>query len=664
MDLLNIALPALAEAAGIIATPSTFLYLCLGVVVGLCVGVLPGLGGIAGLSLVLPFVYGLDTASGLALMIGLVAVIPTSDTFASVLLGIPGSAASQATVLDGFPLSSQGHAARALSAAFMSSLFGGLFGAVVLSVFILVARPLVLSFGVPELLLLTILGFSMVSVLSGRSPLKGLIAVALGMIVASIGEAPAEGSQRMTFGNWYLQDGLTLVIVGLGIFAIPEILGLLREDKPISKSGGLGSGWVEGIRDWWQNKWLSIRCATIGVIVGVIPGLGGAVVDWIAYGHTVQTTKDRSRFGKGEIRGVIGPESSNNAKEGGGLVPTLLFGVPGSGAMAVFLAGMVLLGIEAGPAMMRQELPLTYSIVWSLAIANVVGAGLAIAFSGGIARVTTIPFPLFAPFLLIVISFTAFQSGRTMWDLVALVCVGILGIMLKRFDWPRPAFLIGFVLASQAEVYTYQATQIATVRHTIGGWSSALGYLLSPVGICILFVIAGSLWLAMRNKPQGDDDTPPFRSRTAPLIFAAFIAAVLAFAMFDSMGLSSFIDQIFPIAVSALGLLAALVLIWQVYRNAESPSLHYDAEAAEMLPPRSIWQGLFWIVGLVGMIAMFGFAIGATLFVSLFLIFRANVRWYKAVIGGLLGAGLVVGLSELLGRDLPQSVITMAQIGL
>jgi hypothetical protein len=168
----------------------------------------------------------------------------------------------------------------------------------------------------------------------------------------------------------------------------------------------------------------------------------------------------------------------------------------------------------------------------------------------------------------------------------------------------------------------------------------------------------------MRNKPQGEDHTPPFGSRTAPLIFAVFVAAVLAFAMIDSMGLSSFIDQIFPISVSALGLLAAFVLIWQVYRNEESPSLHYDAEAAETLPPRSIWQGLFWIVGLVGLIALFGFAIGATLFVSLFLIFRANVRWYKAVSGGLVGAGLVVGLSELLGRDLPQSVIPMIQIGL
>lgn len=153
------------------------------------------------------------------------------------------------------------------------------------------------------------------------------------------------------------------------------------------------------MKDWWRNRWLSIRCSTIGVIVGVVPGLGGSVVDWIAYGHTMQTAKDKSQFGKGDIRGVIGPESSNNAKEGGGLVPTLLFGIPGSGSMAVFIGGMILLGYDAGPQMVTNDLPITYTVVWSLALANVFGAGLCLLMSGGIAKLTTIRFPLLVPFL-------------------------------------------------------------------------------------------------------------------------------------------------------------------------------------------------------------------------------------------------------------------------
>ena len=349
MDLIGTALPALAEAFSLIFSLKQMGWLAVGVLLGLSVGVFPGLGGIAGLSLVLPFIYGMDPVSGLAMMVGLVAVIPTSDTFASVLMGIPGSSASQATVLDGFPLAKKGEAARALAAAFTSSLFGGLFGATVLTFFILIARPIVLAFGLPELLMLTVLGFSMVGVLAGRSLLKGLVAAGLGLAVGAIGEAPAQGSPRMDFGNWYLQDGFQLVIVGLGIFAIPEIISLLRQDRAIAKDAKLGAGWFDGVKAWWANIWLSLRCSAIGVIVGVVPGLGGSVVDWIAYGHTMQTTKDKSKFGKGEIRGVIGPESSNNAKEGGGLVPTLLFGIPGSGSMAVFIGGMILLGYDAGP---------------------------------------------------------------------------------------------------------------------------------------------------------------------------------------------------------------------------------------------------------------------------------------------------------------------------
>ena len=345
MDVIMEALPALGSAWGLILQPVVLGYLVLGVLMGLCIGVFPGLGGIAGLSLLLPFMFGMDPILGLALMIGMVAVVPTSDTFASVLMGIPGSSASQATVLDGFPMAKKGQAARALSSAFASSLFGGLVGASFLTVFILIARPIVLEFRTPELLMITIFGLSMVGILAGRIAIKGIVAAGLGMLIGTIGEGASSGDLRMSSYDFpYLTDGLKLVIVGLGIFAIPEIISLLRQDRAISAEPQIGGGWLEGVKDWFDNIWLSVRCSIIGVIVGVIPGLGGSVVDWIAYGHAVQTTKDKSSFGKGEVRGVIGPESSNNAKEGGGLVPTLLFGIPGSGSMAIFIGAIALLG--------------------------------------------------------------------------------------------------------------------------------------------------------------------------------------------------------------------------------------------------------------------------------------------------------------------------------
>ena len=216
MELLYSAIPALGEAIALIFQPQQLVFLFVGVVLGLAIGVFPGLGGIAGLSLVLPFMFGLEPVSGLALMVGLIAVVPTSDTFASVLLGIPGSTASQATVLDGFPLAKKGEAARALSSAFVSSLYGGLLGACVLTFFVLIARPLILAFGLPEMLMVTILGLSMVAILAGRIAIKGVVAAGLGLMVGTIGESDAGGSLRMaTYDIPYLTDGLSIVVVGL-----------------------------------------------------------------------------------------------------------------------------------------------------------------------------------------------------------------------------------------------------------------------------------------------------------------------------------------------------------------------------------------------------------------------------------------------------------------
>ncbi len=651
-------LEALATAWSLLLAPEHLMFLAVGVLLGLAVGVFPGLGGIAGLSLLLPFLYGLDPVSGLAMMIGLVAIIPTSDTFTSVLMGIPGSSASQATVIDGFPLAKQGHAARALSAAFASSLFGGLFGAVILTAFILMARPLILTFRTPELLMLTILGFSMVGVLAGRSMFKGIASAGLGMLVGAVGLAPAQGTGRLSFGMWYLEDGLQLVIVGLGIFAVPEIINLLRQDRSIAEGGNLGAGWLQGVKDWWANLWLSIRCSTIGVIIGVIPGLGGSVVDWIAYGHTIQTTRDRALFGRGEIRGVIGPESSNNAKEGGGLVPTLLFGIPGSGSMAVFLGGMTLLGLESGPMMIDLNLDTTYTIVWSLAVANVMGAGLCLLLSGPIARLTTIPFPILAPFMFMLITFAAFQAKQSLWDLASLVGVGLLGIYMKRFDWPRPAFLIGFVLSYQAEIYTYQAAQFTELR---GIW-----YLLTPaVGILALITVV-SVWLGIRQAEhisRGVEQEEAERTlaqqidRTPQVIFAGILILFTLAMLIDSLRIGVLIDKVFPIIISLMTLPAALYVLYRTVTAPKDHAIIYDDEilAEEAKDPnrRSVFKTSAWLLGLLAATALVGFLIANTLFFLFFLRVRARLSWLMTVLLTGCADGALLIFAHVLHRDFP-----------
>lgn len=660
MEIISTALPALSEAFALILQPQQIMFLIMGVLLGLSVGVFPGLGGIAGLSLVLPFVFGMEPVSGLALMVGLIAVIPTSDTFASVLMGIPGSSASQATVLDGFPMAKNGEAARALSAAFISSLFGGLLGASVLTFFILIARPIVLAFGLPEMLMITILGLSMVAILAGRLPLKGVASAGLGLMIGTIGEADAGGSLRMSsYSIPYLTDGFKLVIVGLGIFAIPEIIALLRQDRSISKNATLGSGWMLGIRDWWENIWLSVRCSIIGVIVGVIPGLGGSVVDWIAYGHTVQTSKDKSRFGKGDVRGVIGPESSNNAKEGGGLVPTLIFGIPGSGSMAVFIGGMALLGYDPGPQLITNNLSITYTIVWSLALANVIGAGLCIVLSGGIAKLTTIRFTLLAPFLFMMISFAAFQSRQSLGDLAALLAIGLLGIMLRRFDWSRPAFLIGFVLSNQAENFSFQAYQIAASKFR-RGTDIGLEYIFSPIVLVVLAVTVISVIVGIKQAkeilPEGE---VPTGAKRAPLVFLLFITAYFLISFFDAQAISLTTDRIFPMTISFVAVLSCFALLIRMTRTTETDVIFADREASgeDADAPHGLWSTLAWFAGLLALASLLGFILALLVFLVAFLRIRAGLGWPRTLILTALGIGFISFLAGTLNRDFPPGLL-------
>ncbi|HAA92139.1 MAG TPA: hypothetical protein DCE33_06815, partial [Rhodospirillaceae bacterium] len=347
-----------------------------GVLLGLTMGILPGLGGTAGLAIILPFLYGTEPSLALAMMIGLQSVTTTSDTFPSVLMGIPGTSGSQATVVDGFPMSKQGEGARALSAAFISSLFGGVFGAVVLSFAIFFAIPILNTIGFGEQMMLIVLALTMVGMLTGLNPIKGFASCGMGLMLGAIGAAPMMGDLRLTFGTEYLIEPIPLVVLGLSMFATPEIVDLLRRQWAISKSEKLGSGWTRGFFDWCKDWWLSLRCAVIGCLVGALPGLGGTVIDWIAYSHAIQTTDNKESYGTGDVRGVIAPESANNAKEGGALIPTILFGIPGSGGMAILLGGFVLIGIEPGVELVTDQLDLVYVMIWSIAIANVVGAGL------------------------------------------------------------------------------------------------------------------------------------------------------------------------------------------------------------------------------------------------------------------------------------------------
>ena len=665
------AIDALLNAFYELMSVQHMLYLFGGVLLGIIVGILPGLGGIVGFSIMLPFIYGMDVTSALAMLIGMVAVIPTSDTFTSVLMGIPGSSASQATVLDGYPLSQKGQASRALAAAFTSSLIGGLLGAIILTFFIVFARDIILKLGTAELFILGIFGLSMVGVLSGKSLYKGFIAAAVGLLIGCIGSAPATGEWRMTFDSYYLFDGVKLVILGLGVYAVPEIIDLLVKNQKIS-NGKLSGSWFQGVKDAWASKWIIARCAPMGAMIGAVPGLGGSVVDWIAYGHVVQTSKDKSQFGKGDIRGVIAPECANNAKEGGGLIPTLLLGVPGSGSMAVFLGGLTILGIEPGPAMVGANLNVSYTIIWSLAIANVVGTLVCLGLAKHIAKITKIPYGYVAPIMLMIIFFAALQATRSLEDLALLIVIGGLGILFKHFDWPRPALLIGFILAGTIETYYYQAVQF---------YSWDMIYRPGVIGI-VLFMVA-SIGLStyfkkrsdkkeksekeekIRNGELKEEDLEENAGNYTYSFFSGELFMVLgliifaAYALFDSIP-HDFLGGIFPIVISSLMILFSILLAIQLVSKTKQKDV-LGASVMENGEFTGYWKES-WKSFLILPVFLFGtwilgFIPAVAILIITIIRIKIQCSWLKSTVIAVLSIGSLWFICQVMSLELPNGLI-------
>jgi putative tricarboxylic transport membrane protein len=519
-------------------------FLFMGVLLGIWLGAVPGLGGIIGLVLLLPFTYGMDTIPAFALLLGMFAVTSTSDTIASVMLGIPGTAASQATILDGYPLAQQGKAARAFGAAFTVSAFGGVFGAIILAVSLPLILPIIRSFASPELFVLGVLGLAMVGSLSGGSILKGLSVAAFGILLSTVGYGEAESIPRFHFETDYLLDNLPLIPVVLGLFAIPELMELAIRNTSISrvpKDQTEDGGMIEGVKDVFRHWWLALRCAAIGTYVGMLPGLGAAIVDWVAYGHAVQSAKDKTKFGFGDIRGVIAPEAANNATRGGSLIPTVAFGIPGSLGTAILLGALLIQGLKPGPDMLTTELHITFSMVWTIVIANIVAAALLMVWSKQVAKVAFLPGHLIVPGVILFVFLGAWLGGAALGDWISCLAFGVIGYVMKRGGWPRPPLILALILGNIME----NAFQISMGAHDGFGWLSR------PVVVIVIALIALTIILSARgitkNKAaQVDDPGDPSKAARQeaseggarnPLLSLPF--TIILFAVFAWAGLQA-----------------------------------------------------------------------------------------------------------------------------
>lgn len=353
-------------------------------------------------------------------------------------------------------MAKRGEAGRALGAVLASSMVGALFGGLVLAVSIPIVTPLVQSFGSPELFVLTILGLTFLAALSGGDISKGLVIAAFGLMLAMVGRDPQTGTQRFTFGQIHLWDGLGLVPATIGLYAIPEVIDLaVRGTSIASRTAEKVGGVWQGVKDTFTYWALVLRCSALGAFLGIIPGLGGVVGQWIAYAHAVQSSPDQSRFGKGAIEWVLGPGAANNSKEGGNLVPTVAFGVPPSVTMAVLLGAFIIQGLTPGPDMLTKHLDVTYSMVWVLIIANVITVLICFLFLQQLVSITRLKGSYVIPIIIVLIVLGGFTASNQMADVWVTLLFGALGWIMVELGWPRPPLVLGLVPGRLAENYLF-----------------------------------------------------------------------------------------------------------------------------------------------------------------------------------------------------------------
>jgi TctA family transporter len=616
----------------LVLAPSALALMLVGIALGFAVGILPGLGGPTTLALMLPFIFTMQPAEAFAFLLGMAAVTATTGDLTSILFGVPGEPTTASTIVDGHPMAKKGEAGRALGAALMSSLLGAAFGAFALALAIPVVRPLVLAFGSPEYFMLAVLGLTFVAALSGEHVLKGLIAAGLGLLFATVGLDPMTGTQRYTFDQLFLWDGIGLVPITIGFFAIPEIIELAVQRSAIARAGMQKLGGVmQGVKDTFRHWRLVLRCSAIGAYVGIIPGMGGSVSQWLAYAHAVQSSPRRERFGKGAVEGVLGPGAANNSTLGGNLIPTIAFGVPGGVATAILLGAFIIQGLTPGPSMLLPEsrgghLGLTFSFVWTIVLANVVTVALCFVFLSQLAKVTQVRGSLLIPPVLLLIYLGAFAEKHAFEDLYLVLGFGVLGWVMEKLHWPRPPLILGLVLGPLAENRLFLSVD-----------NYGVDWLARP-GVLLLFALtlAGALYPLLKGRGRHRETSlrgsaELRRSRVgANTLFTLLVVAVVAGALWESRNFG-FRPGLFPwvvgFSVLALGI---LLLALDAARAPTGPERGLQ-DSASAIPAPVVFRRtagiLGWITGYVAAIWLLGFALAGPLCTFLSLKLGSRERW-------------------------------------
>lgn len=445
---------AVFEAAGngllLVFSWPNILYPVLGTLAAMCVAVLPGVSGATLLALAIPLTFSWEPLPIMLLFGALVGGATFMGSVTAILLNIPGTAPNAATLLDGHPMALRGEARTALGCSATASALGSTIGIVTLIALIPILGWLLPLVGPPEMLVLAAWGLLSVAVVIRGSVLRGLTMVGLGLMVSFIGLDPTTAVVRFTFGSLYLEEGLPLVPVFVGLFAVAEITDLIASGRQTisgnHEKADMGGDVREGVLAVIRNPKLLVRSSLIGTLVGVIPGLGGTVAGFVAYGNAARSVGAEGSFGSGDIRGVLAPEAANDAKDGGSLLPALAFGIPASTGTALLLAALQVHGIAPGVELLTTRLDLAFVLIWSLFLSNWLTSLVGLSAVRPLSRLTTIATARLAPAILVLAAVGALTYRGRLSDVFIAFAFGLVGFGMKRFNWPRIAFVIAFIL--------------------------------------------------------------------------------------------------------------------------------------------------------------------------------------------------------------------------
>jgi TctA family transporter len=596
--------------------------LFVGTCVGFIAGLVPGIGGRIGLILCLPIALIWDPLAGAVFLFSMHAIVHTSTSIPAIAFALPSTASDAATVLDGHPLAKQGRGGEALGASLSASAIGGVIGAIAFLLAIPIARLLLQWFGPPEFLILAIFGLCMVTVLSGKNWLAGLLVASMGFMAALIGLDVQTSAQRFTFGFHELSDGLNLAAIIGGFFVVPEMLTRFRftEHGHEQATNTRISDVLHGMKTTLKHLRLVYRSSLYGIGIGLMPGLGSSVAVWLAYAYAGSINKSGIPMGKGVITGVIAPEAANNSKEGGAMVPTLFFGIPGSSSMAIMLGAFAVLGQPVGPTLLTSHVHVSYTLAATVLAANILAIPLFLLTVPLIVRMAALQREHMVPFGIAISLFAAVYQAMMMGVIIQFVAASALGMLMRWLNWSRAAFLLGFIMGPLAEISFIQTSQI---------WGWAMFGRPATIGLVLVFGMLG--WKSVRASQKRFEVAQGKSDALAAVAFFAFFA----FMLWHSLSLPAHASKV-PALVAGAGLMLASAII--VLGGAFATTKPQDEKVQ--------FEGVGAAVLFCGGVFLLGLPLASTLYAMAVLI-RMRVRWRIALVSAVILGGAQLALFSL-----------------